>query len=70
MPNLNWSDIDIEDELQLMETLLAAALYMNEDEHELAIGLVDKVLIRVRDLKNSSEVHPHKSVYALREVRQ
>jgi len=60
MPNLKWSDIDIQDELQLMETLLAASLYMNDDneiEHDIAITLIDKVLLRVRDLKRASEVH-------------
>ncbi|UNK55612.1 hypothetical protein [Rahnella aceris] len=59
MSNLNWSDIDIEDELQLMETLLAASLYMdvgNDTEYDMAFRLVDKVLLRIRDLKKASEV--------------
>lgn len=59
MPNFKWSDIDIEDELRLMETLLAASLYMNDDneiEHDIAITLIDKVLLRVRDLRRASEV--------------
>ncbi|MDP9704983.1 UNVERIFIED_ORG: hypothetical protein J2W64_002186 [Rahnella aquatilis] len=59
MPNLKWSDIDIEEELLLIETLLAASLYMNdanEIEHDIAISLIDRVLLRVRDLKKASEV--------------
>jgi hypothetical protein len=59
MRNLKWSDIDIEDELQLMETLLAASLYMdteNETEYDMAFRLIDKVLLRIRDLKKASEV--------------
>jgi hypothetical protein len=59
MHNLKWSDIDIEDELQLMETLLAASLYMdaeNDTEYNMAFRLVDKVLLRIRDLKKASEV--------------
>lgn len=60
MSNLNWSDIDIEDELQLMETLLAASLYMdagNDTEYDMAFRLVDKVLLRIRDLRKASGVH-------------
>lgn len=60
MLNLKWSEIDIEDELRTMETLLSASLYMdgdNEAERDIAVGLVDKVLIRIRELKAASEVH-------------
>jgi len=59
MRNINWLHIDIEEELRRMETLLSASLYMNDEnetEHEIAINLVDKVLKRVRELKEASEV--------------
>lgn len=60
MRNINWSHVDIEDELRRMETLLSASLYMNDEnkfEHEIAVNLIDKVLKRVRELKEASEVH-------------
>lgn len=58
MRNLEWADVDIEDELTLIETLLQASLHMNcndDGEQETAIALVDKVLIRVRGLKAALE---------------
>lgn len=60
MRNLKWADIDMEDEFQLMETLLAASMYMdteNDTESDIAFRLIDKVLLRIRDLKKACGVH-------------
>jgi hypothetical protein len=57
MHNIEWSDINIGDELERLETLLAASLLMNygdETEQELAISLIDKALIRVREILSAN----------------
>lgn len=60
MRDLKWTEIDLEDEFQLMETLLAASMYMdteNDTESDIAFRLIDKVLLRIRDLKKACGVH-------------
>lgn len=60
MRDLKWAEIDMEDEFQLMETLLAASMYMdteNDTESDIAFRLIDKVLLRIRDLKKACGVH-------------
>ncbi|HGO5309590.1 TPA: hypothetical protein ACK2W5_005281 [Klebsiella oxytoca] len=59
MPNSKWSEIDIEDELRRLESLLSTSLYMNfsdETEHGVALELIGMSLSRVRELKTASEV--------------
>lgn len=59
MPNLNWSEINIMDELIRMEVLLSTSLYMdNEDQTEcdMATNLVGMVLQRITALKKASGV--------------
>ncbi|EAO9251797.1 hypothetical protein DMO59_08870 [Salmonella enterica subsp. diarizonae] len=54
MCNLKWSEIDIEDELSKMESLLSTSLIMNlsnEIERGIAVDLMDMLLLRVRKLK-------------------
>ena len=58
MRNIKWSEVDIEDELRRLESLLSTSLYMNVDdekEYDIAMGLVDMALSRIRDLKTASE---------------
>lgn len=59
MRSINWSNVDIEDELQHMEALLSASLYVNSESEkgrQMIFDLVDMVLTRVRELKEASEV--------------
>lgn len=59
MHKLKWSDVDIEDELRRLETMLSASLYMNfddETEYSVAMDLIALSLSRIRELKSSSGV--------------
>lgn len=59
MTNSKWSEIDIEDELRCLEVMLSTSLYMkldDEDEHNIAIGLIGMSLSRIQELKAASEV--------------
>ncbi|EKT0318764.1 hypothetical protein QDF68_001478 [Klebsiella pneumoniae] len=59
MTNSKWSEIDIEDELRRLEVMLSTSLYMkldDEDEHNIAIGLIGMSLSRIQELKAASEV--------------
>lgn len=59
MRKVNWSEIDIEDELRRLEALLSTTLYMNLDddnEHSIAMELIGMSLCRIRELKEISEV--------------
>ncbi|HBB6748923.1 TPA: hypothetical protein JD206_002917 [Citrobacter freundii] len=59
MHKLKWSEIDIEDELRRLESLLSTSLYMNlddETEYSVAMDLISMSLSRVRELKVASEV--------------
>ncbi|MDA5092328.1 hypothetical protein PGN04_31650 [Klebsiella quasipneumoniae subsp. quasipneumoniae] len=49
MTNSKWSEIDIEDELRRLEVMLSTSPYMkldDEDEHNIAIGLIGMSLSR------------------------
>ncbi|BBR57146.1 MULTISPECIES: hypothetical protein [unclassified Klebsiella] len=59
MHKIKWSEIDIEDELRRLESLLSTSLYMNlddETEYSVAMDLISMSLSRVRELKVASEV--------------
>ncbi|HEN4901525.1 TPA: hypothetical protein U6I50_002742 [Klebsiella pneumoniae] len=59
MTNSKWSEIDIEDELRRLEVMLSTSPYMkldDEDEHNIAIGLIGISLSRIQELKAASEV--------------
>ena len=59
MPNSKWSEIDIENELRRLESMLSTSLFMNledDNEHSIAMGLINMSLFRIRELKEISEV--------------
>jgi len=59
MLKVKWSEIDIEDELSRLESMLSTSLYMNfddEKEYSIAVDLIGLSLTRVRELKEVSEV--------------
>ncbi|HBS6919852.1 hypothetical protein K9I53_02190 [Klebsiella quasipneumoniae] len=59
MRKVKWSEIDIEDELSRLESMLSTSLYMNfddEKEYSIAVDLIGLSLTRVRELKEVSEV--------------
>lgn len=59
MRKVKWSEIDIEDELSRLESMLSTSLYMNfddEKEYRIAVDLIGLSLTRVRELKEVSEV--------------
>lgn len=59
MRKVKWSEIDIEDELSRLESMLSTSLYMNfddEKEYSITVDLIGLSLTRVRELKEVSEV--------------
>ncbi|HBN5444013.1 TPA: hypothetical protein L3F56_000647 [Klebsiella oxytoca] len=59
MPNSKWSGIDIENELRRLESMLSTSLFMNlndDNEHSIAMELINMSLYRIRELKEISEV--------------
>lgn len=59
MTNSKWSEIDIENELRRLESMLSTSLFMNLDddnEHSIAMELIGMSLSRIRELKAASEV--------------
>lgn len=59
MPDSKWSEIDIENELRRLESMLSTSLFMNlEDDNEncIAMELINMSLFRIRELKEIIEV--------------
>ncbi|MEZ6166259.1 hypothetical protein SL914_02870 [Klebsiella pneumoniae] len=59
MTNSKWSEIDIENELRRLESMLSTSLFMNLDddnEHSITMELISMSLYRIRELKEISEV--------------
>ncbi|WP_404647370.1 hypothetical protein [Raoultella ornithinolytica] len=59
MTNSKWSEIDIENELRRLESMLSTSLFMDlEDDNErsIAMELINMSLYRIRELKEISEV--------------
>lgn len=59
MNNSKWSEIDIENELCCLESMLSTSLFMNLDddnEHSIAMELIGMSLYRIRELREISEV--------------
>ncbi|HBY9728516.1 Uncharacterised protein [Klebsiella variicola] len=59
MANSKWSEIDIENELRRLESMLSTSLFMNLDddnEHSIAMELIGMSLSRIRELKTACGV--------------